>query len=100
MISTLRSLERRLVIERSWIGVGSAVDDFIRRWEHALGQQSETPDPLVLIKTLVEAGFHLPTTHYALLYLSDCHRAASLPDRDRLLGLLLMDPSERGVNRR
>ena len=90
MMNTLRSLERRLVRERTEIGVPRIVDRFLRCWDHALTRNSSLPDPLDFINTLVHDGFYLPASHDAALqYLAKCRRAASLPDRDHLLRLLL-----------
>ena len=89
MTPTLRSLERRLVRERAEIAVSEVVDRFLLRWDHALTGGSSPPDPLVLFKALVEAGFYWPTTHGALQYLDQCRHVASLPDRHRLLWILL-----------
>ena len=86
---TLRYLERRLVLERTEIGVQEAVDRLLGRWDQALSEGSAPPDPLDFASTLVKAGFHLHTTHRALSYLDECQAEASLPDRDRLLRVLL-----------
>ena len=65
------------------------MDRFLQRWDQALSQGSATPEPLDFASALVKAGFHLHTTHRALRYLEECQAKASLPDRDRLLRVLL-----------
>lgn len=89
MTPTLRSLERRLVRERAELAVSEVADRFLLRWDHALTGGSSPPDPLVLFKALVDAGFYWPTTHGALRYLDHCQHRDSLPDRHRLLRILL-----------
>ena len=61
--------------------------------DHAVGQGAAPPDPLVLLKTLIDAGFYMPTAHRALQYLDQCQRVALPPDRHSLLRLLLPPPS-------
>ena len=89
MTNRLRSLERRLVRERAEIGVAEVVNRLLRSWDEALDQGSSPPEPLAFFKALADAGFYLPTRHRALQYLDQCLQAASLPDRDQLLRMLL-----------
>ena len=89
MINRLRTLERRLVLERTHIGVGQVVDRLLLRWDHTLSEDALPPDPLEFPVTLVESGIYLLTTHRAVQYLERCSHRKTLPDRDRLLSILL-----------
>ena len=88
-MATLSTLERRLVRERTEVGVARVVDRFFLGWDRALVQGSSLPDPLDFVPSLVQAGFYLPTSHRALQYLTRCHRTALTPHRGRLLRLLV-----------
>ena len=89
MRSGLRRLERKIVLERTVLGVQRLVDDLLRRWDMALHQDCPEPDALDFAAALVDAGFFLPTTITAISYLSECRSQHSLPDRERLLHVLM-----------
>ena len=90
----LRALERSLALERAELGLGHAVDRFLRRWHEALRGDGSLPTSFDFVATLVAAGFHLPTSLAALRYLDGCRQSGSLPDRAALLRILL--PASRG----
>ena len=85
----LRSLEKKLVVERTELAVVPRVHDLLSRWEDALGHDRPTPDPLHFVATLIRSGFCLTTVPKAFSYLDECQRRSSLPDRRRLLQLLM-----------
>ena len=85
----LRSLEKKLVVERTEIAVVPRVHDLLSHWEDALSDDHSTPDPLDFVTCLIRSGFCLTTGSKAFEYLDKCRRANSLPDRDRLLQILM-----------
>ena len=85
----LRSLEKKLVVERTELAVVPLVHDLLSRWEDALGHDHPTPDPLDFVASLIRSGFCLTTVPKAFSYLDECQRRSSLPERDRLLRALV-----------
>ena len=85
----LRSLEKRLVVERTELAVVPRVNDLLSDWEDGLTHDRPTPDPLDFVVSLVRSGFCLTTGSKAFAYLDDCWRGNSLQDRRRLLQLLM-----------
>ena len=89
MIRLLRSLERRLVVERTEVVVVPRVNDLLAEWQDDLAHGRPTPDPLDFVTCLIRSGFCLTTGTKAFGYLDECHRANSLPDKRRVLRLLM-----------
>ena len=89
MIGPIRRLEKKLVRERTEIGVALAVDEFLRIWDLVRDRECGLPDPTVLFRIIVDDGFYLPATYQAMQYIERRQRTGSMPDRDRLLRLLL-----------
>ena len=87
--NALRSLERTLVKERAEIGLALVADRLLFQREQALDDGDSPPHPLELLRMLVDSGFHHATGSTALPYLERCHGDGTLPDRQRLLRLLL-----------
>ena len=85
----LRSLEKKLVVERTEIAVVPLVHDLLSRWEDALTHDRPTPDVLDFVACLIRSGFCLTTGSKAFTYLDECRRISSLPDEGRLLGILM-----------
>lgn len=88
-MQTLRRLERKLVIERAETAVPKLVDDLIARWRRALEDGTPPPHPIDAIGHIIRSDFYLPRSARATDYLDDCHRQGTLPDRHRLLLILL-----------
>lgn len=89
VMQTLRRLERKLVFERAETAVPELVDDLIARWYRALEDGTPPPNPIDAIGHIIRSGFYLPRSARATDYLDDCHRQGILPDRHRLLLILL-----------
>lgn len=92
MTSRIKGLERWLVRERTEIVLGRATDRFLLRWKQALDGGRPPPEPIEFARTLPADGFYLPTAHRAIKYLEECHRENSMPQKRRLLSLLLPEP--------
>ncbi len=89
MMRLLRSLEKRLVVERTELAVVPRVHDLLSDWEDDLSHDRPTPDPLDFVVRLVRSGFCLTTGSKAFAYLDRCQRKGSLPDKGRLLQILM-----------
>ena len=87
--SKLRSLERKLVLERAEQRVGFHVDRLVQDWDLAAAQEKPRPDPLEFIKDLLNEGIYLPTYPRALNYLDECRREERLPEARRLMQILV-----------
>ena len=85
----LRSLEKKLVVERTELAVVPLVHDLLSRWEDALSDDRQTPDVLDFVAGLIESGFCLTTGSKAFSYLDRCQGKGSLPDKGRLLQILM-----------
>ena len=85
----LRKLERSLVSERTEVGLGRLVDQLVNTWERALREDRPLPSPLDFVRGLMAAGFYTPAGHRAISYLEECQRKGAVPDRRRLVRLLL-----------
>ncbi len=85
----LRSLEKKLVRERTEIAVVPLVHDLLSRWEDALSQDRAAPDVLDFVARLIRSGYCLTTGTRAFTYLDECRRTSSLPDERRLLRILM-----------
>ncbi len=85
----LRSLEKRLVVERTELAVVPRVNDLLSDWEEGLSHNRPTPDPLDFVACLIRSGFCLATGSKAFAYLDRCQWKGSLPDRGRLLQTLM-----------
>ena len=85
----LRSLEKRLVVERTELAVVPLVHDLLSDWEEGLSHDRPTPDPLDFVVRLVRSGFCFTTGSKAFAYLDRCHWKGSLPDEGRLLRILM-----------
>ena len=85
----LRSLEKKLVVERTELAVIPVVHDLLARWEDALSDNRPTPDVLDFVAGLIESGFCLTTGSKAFSYLDEFRRTGSLPDKGRLLRILM-----------
>ncbi len=85
----LRSLEKRLVVERTEIAVVPLVHDLLSRWEDAISHDRPAPDVLDFVVRLIESGYCLATGSRAFTYLDECRRKGSPPDEGRLLRILM-----------
>ena len=85
----LRSLEKKLVVERTEIAVVPLVHDLLSRWEDALTHDRPTPDLLDFVAGLIKSGYCLTTGSKAFTYLDECRWTSSLPDKGRLLRILM-----------
>ena len=95
MRSTLRALERRLVVERAEVAARAVVDDLVPQWQQARGEKRPRSQRLDLLPYLVKAGVHSPLAPAAMNYLERCKRDDIQPDRQRLLRMLL--PPRAGI---
>ena len=57
----LRSLEKKLVAERTEIAVVPLVHDLLSRWEDALSDDHPAPDVLDFVAGLIRSGYCLTT---------------------------------------
>ncbi len=85
----LRSLEKRLVVERTEITVIPLVRDLLSRWEDAISGNRPAPDVLDFVVRLIRSGYCLATGSRAFTYLDECRRKGSLPGEGRLLQILM-----------
>lgn len=84
MKTRLRTLERRLVSERFELGLTLFIYQLLARW-----QISNAPDGLDIGRSLVLAGFYLPSIKAAINYVEACSRRNAMPDANRLRRMLL-----------
>lgn len=89
MTHTLKSLERRLVLERAHIALQRVVDDFLDVWQHAIDRGCAPPSSLEFTRAMIDAGIYLLSAPVGIEYIESCHRSRSTPDRERLLKVLL-----------
>lgn len=85
----LRSLEGRLVFERAEEEVECQVEQLLLEWDVAQSLGTPLPEPFEFVKRLIDAGFYLRTNIKAVNYLSGCKAEGKLPERRRLLQILL-----------
>ena len=85
----LRSLERRLVLERAEEEVECQVDQLLLEWDVALYLERPLPQPFEFINRIMDAGFYLPTRIKAVHYISECKQEGKVPERRELLQILL-----------
>ncbi len=57
----LRSLEKKLVVERTELAVVPLVHDLLSRWRDALSNDRPAPDVLDFVVRLIESGYCLTT---------------------------------------
>ena len=89
MTRLLRSLEKRLVVERTELAVVPLVHDLLSRWEDALGNDRPAPDVLDFVACLIRSGYCLTTGSKAFTYLDRYRLKGTLPDEGRLLQILM-----------
>ena len=89
MRSTLRKLHRRLVLERAQVECSRLTGELLHQWSCASANGQPLPDPLAFIQRLCRAGFYLPTLPTGASYLYQCRHDGSIPDEQRLWGILL-----------
>ena len=89
MKSTLRKIERALVFERAEVVVQTTVDELLGLWEQANRRGVQPPDALDFILRIMSSGFYLPSHARAISYLDRCSSQGELPDRRRLMRILL-----------
>ena len=85
----LRRLERQLVLERAEQEVASQVDRLLLEWDVAQCFGRPLPQPFEFVNGIMDAGFYLPTKMRAVHYPSGCRMEGKLPERLRLLQILL-----------
>ena len=85
----LRSLERKLVMERAEVAVKQQVHNLMLAWEVALCFGKPLPDPFDFIWGIRDDGFNLRTYSATIEHLSECKRESRQPDEKRLLQMLL-----------
>ncbi len=85
----LRSLEKKLVVERTELAVVPLVHDLLSRWADALSDDRPAPGVLDFVIGLIQSGYCLTTGSKALTYLDTYRRINSLPDEGRLLRILM-----------
>ncbi len=89
MMARVRALERKFVRERAELATMAQVNELAGQWSDALDEDRPTPDVLDFAHSIARAGFCLPFIPRAINYLDGCLRSKSLPDRGRLLQMLL-----------
>ncbi len=85
----LRSLEKKLVVERTELAVVPRVYDLLSHWEDALSDDRPTPDVLDFVAGLIRSGYCRTTGSKAVAYLDECRWTGSLPNEGRLLRILM-----------
>ena len=85
----LRSLEKKLVVERTEIAVVPLAHDLLSRWEDALTDDRPAPDVLDFVARLIRSGYCLTMGSKAFAYLDRCQRKGALPDEGWLLQILM-----------
>ena len=89
VMSKLKSLEKRMALERAEQQVTHEIGQFLLRWEVAQDFEQSLPDPHELIKTLLDEGFYLRSQAAAFSYLWECRREKKVPGQKRLIQILL-----------
>ena len=89
MRSTLRKLQRRLVLERAQVECTRLTGELIQHWTWAHANGQPLPDPREFIRRVILSGFYLPSGAQATSYLYDCIHDCRIPEEDRLLSILL-----------
>ncbi len=87
--SRLRSLERKLVLERAEVQVEALVIQLVQKWEWYAYEARPLPDPMEFIDQLFDAGFYLRSNLKAISYLEECKRDGKVPEERRLCQILL-----------
>ena len=85
----LRSLERKLVLERADQGVRILVGDLVSEWYWAVEEGKPIPVPHDFVGRVIDDGFFLPTLASVLNYLEDCLHQGTIPDENSLFRRLL-----------
>ncbi len=85
----LRSLERKLVLERADQGVRILVGDLVSKWYWAVEEGKPIPDPHDFIGRVIDDGFFLPTLASVMSYLEDCGCQGIIPEEKSLFRQLL-----------
>ncbi len=78
----LRSLERKLVLERAEVQVEALVSQLVQKWDGYA-------DSMEFIDQIVDAGFYLRSTVKAISYLEECKQEGKVPEERRLCQILL-----------
>ena len=87
--SRLRTLERKLVIERAEQRISFLVEQLVKEWDWAAYQGKPSPDPFDFIGQVIDEGFYLPTFSKAVRYLDDCSDESKVPDTKAIFQRLL-----------
>ena len=87
--SRLRSLERKLVLERAEIQVAALVSQLVQKWDWYANEGRPLPDSMEFINQLFNAGFYLKSNLKAISYLEECQRDENVPEERRLCRILL-----------
>jgi len=87
--SRLRSLERKLVLERAEVQVEALVGQLVQKWEWYVNEGWPHPDPMDFIHQLFDAGFYLRSNVKAISYLEKCKWEDEIPEQRRLCQILL-----------
>lgn len=69
--------------------MGSQVYRLLLEWDVAQCFGKPLPQPFEFVNRIMDAGFFLPTKMKAVHYLSECKAEGKLPERERLLQILL-----------
>ena len=89
MVSMLRVLEKRLVLERADPGVWILVGELVSKWYWAVQEGKPVPDPHDFVGRVIDDGFFLPTLASVMSYLEDCRSQGIIPEEKSLFRRLL-----------
>jgi len=87
--SRLRSLERKLVLERAEVQVEGLVSQLVQKWDWYAYKEWPLPDSMEFIDQLFDAGFYFRANLKAVSYLEECKRNGKVPEERRLCQILL-----------
>ena len=87
--SRLRSLERKLVLERAEVLLEGRVHNLALEWDAAKYFGRSPPEPMDFILDIINQGFFLRSNIKALSYLEECKREGKVPEERRLSQILL-----------
>ena len=87
--SRVNALRRKMALELAVLRLRAVAQEFCVQWTVALSRRRPSPGSHPFIRSVVEAGFRLPTFMAAHKYLDRCRTQDTIPDSDQLLRSLL-----------
>ena len=87
--TSLRALERKLVLERAEVCLEGMVNNLVIQWNIAMQKDWPLTEPMDFIQDIIGRGYYTRGNANALNYLEECKRNGELPDQRRLIQMFL-----------